>query len=61
MNGRALANVDTTPIDPGIQPSDRSMLISDRAAASPQPITSVFGAASESPSGAFLARHQTGR
>ena len=58
MNERPLATVDTTPIDPGTQPSGRSMLISDRAAASPQPRTSVCGIASESPSRAFLARHR---
>jgi hypothetical protein len=58
MNVLALANVDTTATDTGIQHRDRSFLTSDRAAASPQPTTSVCGDASGSPSRASLARHR---
>jgi len=52
-----LANVDATPTDTGIQHRDRSILTSDRAAASPQPRTSVCDAAHESPSRAERAHH----
>ena len=57
MNGRTLANVDTTPADTGSQLRDRSILTSDRAAASPQPRTSVRDVAQGSPFRADRAHH----
>jgi len=58
MNGPALANVDTTPTDPGIQHRDRSILTSDMAAASLQPRTSVCDAEPGSPSRAYRTAHR---
>jgi len=57
MNVDTLANVDATPADTGSQPRYRSFLTSDRAAASPQPRTSVCDVAQESPTRADRARH----
>jgi hypothetical protein len=57
MNMGTLANVDTTPADTGSQPRDRSFLTSDRAAASPQPRTSVCDVVPESPFRADRTRH----
>ena len=58
MNVLALANVDSTQTDTGIQHRDRSILTSDRAAASMQPRTSVCDAAPGSPSRAYRAGHR---
>jgi len=57
MNVLTLANVETTPTDTGSQLRDRSILTSDRAAASPQPRTSVCDVDPVSPTRADRARH----
>jgi hypothetical protein len=58
MNVLTLANVDTTPTGTGIQHRARSILTSDRAAASLQPRTSVCDVAPGSPSRALRACHR---
>ena len=59
MNGRTLANVDTTPTDTRIQRRRRSFLTSDRAAARLQPTTSARGTVSSRPlQGLFVAGHR---
>jgi hypothetical protein len=58
MNVLTLANVDAIQTDTGIQHRDRSILTSDRAAASPQPRTSVCDAVPGGPSRAYRPRHR---